>query len=165
VDPDGRVLLHGPVLADGYRNGHVLEPLTGDGWLRTNDIGYWDQGRLVVTGRADDVVVTGGVNVSTAVAAGILRRHAAVSEVAVVGVDDPEWGQRLVAYVVPTDPDRPPTLEQLRTFVRARSEPASAPRGLVIVAALPRTALGKIDRGALRRDSRRLANQAQAPRQ
>jgi O-succinylbenzoic acid--CoA ligase len=152
VDPDGRVLLRGPVLADGYRDGHALAPLTTDGWLRTNDVGRWEDGRLVVTGRADDVVVTGGVNVSTAVVADILRSHAGVSDAAVVGADDPEWGQRLVAYVVPTDPARPPTLEQLRAFVRTRSEPAGAPREVVIVPGLPRTPLGKIDHGALRRD-------------
>jgi O-succinylbenzoic acid--CoA ligase len=150
VDPDGRLLLRGPVLADGYRNGRVLEPLTTDGWLRTNDLGRWgDDGRLVVTGRADDVVVTGGVNVSTTAVAAVLQDHAAVAEAAVVGVEDPEWGHQLVAYVVPIDPARPPSLEQLRAFVRARSEPAHAPRDVVIVAALPRTTLGKIDRGAL----------------
>jgi O-succinylbenzoic acid--CoA ligase len=150
VDPDGRVLLRGPVLADGYRNGRALEPLTTDGWLRTNDLGRWgDDGRLVVTGRADDVVVTGGVNVSTTAVAAVLQDHAAVAEAAVVGVEDPEWGHQLVAYVVPIDPARPPSLEQLRAFVRARSEPAHAPSDVVIVAALPRTALGKIDRGAL----------------
>ena len=150
VDPDGRVLLRGPVLADGYRNGRALEPLTTDGWLRTNDLGRWgDDGRLVVTGRADDVVVTGGVNVSTTAVAAVLQDHAGVAEAAVVGVEDPEWGHQLVAYIVPTDPARPPSLEQLRAFVRARCEPTHAPRDVIIVAALPRTALGKIDRGAL----------------
>jgi O-succinylbenzoic acid--CoA ligase len=76
--------------------------------------------------------------------------HPAGGAVAVVGgPPDPEWGQRLVAYIVPTDPARPPTLEQLRAFVRARSGPTHAPRDVVIVTTLPRTALGKIDRGAL----------------
>jgi O-succinylbenzoic acid--CoA ligase len=150
VDPDGRLLLRGPVLADGYRNGQTLEPLTTDGWLRTNDVGRWDDdGRLVVTGRADDVIVTGGVNVSTTAVAAVLQDHAAVAEVVVIGADDPEWGQRLVAYIVPTDPAWPPTLEQLRAFVRTRSGPTHAPRDVVIVTTLPRTALGKIDRGAL----------------
>lgn len=165
VDPDGRVLLRGPVLADGYRSGHTLEPLTTDGWLRTGDVGHWDDGRLVVTGRADDVVVTGGVNVSTAAVATVLQDHAAVTEAAVVGADDPEWGQRLIAYVVPADPVRPPTLEQLRAFVRARSEPAYAPRDVIIVTALPRTALGKIDRSALHRDGTGVADQRGAPHQ
>jgi len=151
VEPGGRILLAGPMLADGYRDGHALLPLTTDGWLRTSDLGRWDGGRLVVTGRDDDVVVTGGVNVSTTTVAATLREHPQVADAAVIGVDDREWGQRLVAFVVAADPARPPAAEQLRTFVRARVEPAGAPRDVVVVAALPRTALGKVDRGALAR--------------
>lgn len=150
VDPDLRVLLSGPVLATGYRVGHTLEDLTTDGWLHTSDIGHWRDGRLVITGRADDVAVTGGVNVSTSAVAALLRSHASVADASVVGVDDHEWGQRLVAYVVPADPARPPSREQLRAFVRAQAAPACAPRDVIVVPALPRTSLGKVDRGALR---------------
>jgi O-succinylbenzoic acid--CoA ligase len=146
------VLVRGPVLADGYRTGHTIVPITVDGWFRTSDVGRWDGARLVVSGRADDVVVTGGVNVSTAAVAEILHDHGAVADAAVIGVDDPEWGQRLVAYVVPTDPTRPPTVAQLRAFVRTRAAPAYAPREVNVVTSLPRTALGKVDRHALRSD-------------
>jgi O-succinylbenzoic acid--CoA ligase len=150
VDTDGRVLLRGPVLATGYRTGHTLETLTTDGWLHASDLGHWRDGRLVVTGRADDVIVTGGVNVPADAVATILQDHAAVADASVIGVDDPEWGQRLVAYVVPTDPARPPSREQLRAYVRTRSAPAYAPRDVIVVPALPRTSLGKVDRNALR---------------
>jgi O-succinylbenzoic acid--CoA ligase len=151
VEPDGRVLLAGPVLADGYRDRRALRPLTTGGWLRTGDLGRWDGGRLVITGRADDVVVTGGVNVSATAVASTLRAHPAVADAAVIGVDDREWGQRVVAFIVPADPARPPTLAQLRAFVGSRAEPAGAPREVLMVPALPRTALGKLDRGALTR--------------
>ena len=149
VDPDGRVLLRGPVLATGYRTGHELVPLTADGWLRTADLGHWDGGRLVVTGRADDVVVTGGVNVSARDVTAALRSPPAVADAAVVGVDDPEWGQRLVAYVEAADPGHPPDAGRLRAHVRARVGRAGTPREIVVVPALPRGALGKIDRAAL----------------
>jgi o-succinylbenzoate---CoA ligase len=153
IDVDSRVLLRGPVLATGYRTGHTHEQLTTDGWLRTGDLGHWSGGRLVVTGRADDVIVTGGVNVPADGVATILQGHAAVADASVIGVDDPEWGQRLVAYVVPADPTRPPSGEQLRAFVRAQSAPAYAPREVIVVSELPRTSLGKVDRNALRRST------------
>lgn len=151
VEPDGRVLLAGPMLATGYRDGHALTPLTDDGWLRTNDVGRWQHGQLVVTGRADDVIVTGGVNVSATAVATALRAHPAVVDAAVIGVDDPEWGQRVVALVTPTDPAHPPLVGQLRAHVRHLLEQAAAPREVVVVDALPRTSLGKVDRPALAR--------------
>lgn len=152
IDPDARVLIRGPVLADGYRTGGDIVPLTDDGWLRTSDVGHWDDaGRLVVTGRADDVIITGGVNVSAAAVTKLLRRHPAVQEVAVVGFDDAEWGQRAVAFVVPVDAASPPTIEQLRDFAGSHGEVAGALREVVVVDALPRTALGKLDRTELDR--------------
>lgn len=150
VDPDHRVLVRGDVLADGYRTAGGITPLCdADGWLRTNDLGHFVGDRLVVTGRSDDVVVSGGVNVSTTAVAELLERHPGVAQVAVIGVEDVEWGQRIVAFVVAVDTASPPTAEALRAHVRARAEPAQVPRQVLIVDALPRTALGKIDRAAL----------------
>jgi O-succinylbenzoic acid--CoA ligase len=74
-----------------------------------------------------------------------------VREVAVTGVPDPEWGARVVAVVVPADPASPPTLESLRAQVSRELGRRAAPAGLVVVDDLPRLALGKIDRTALRR--------------
>ena len=152
VDPDQRVLLRGSVLADGYRVGRRLVPLhDDDGWFRSNDVGRFDDGRLVVTARSDDVVVSGGVNVATNEVAAALRTHPDVADAAVIGIGDAEWGQRVVAYVVPLDATAPPAAEDLRAHVRARGSPAMVPRRVEVVTALPRTALGKVDRGALRR--------------
>jgi O-succinylbenzoic acid--CoA ligase len=151
VDPDHRVLVRGDVLADGYRSQGRLLPLhDGDGWFRSNDMGEFRDGRLTVTGRADDVIVSGGVNVSTTAVADLLRTHPGVADAAVVGIDDVEWGQRAVAYVVPTDPIAPPAPARLRAHVRASAAPAMVPQAVHVVDALPRTALGKVDRGVLR---------------
>ena len=152
VDPDRRVLLRGTVLADGYRVGARLVPLRdADGWFRSNDVGRFDDGRLIVAGRSDDVVVSGGVNVATTEVAALLRSHPGVADAAVIGVADAEWGQRVVAYVVATDAAAPPAPDDLRAHVGAIASAAMAPRQVEVVTALPRTALGKVDRGALRR--------------
>ncbi len=152
VAADGAIAVRGPVLARGRRSpdGSVAPLVDGDGWLATGDRGAWAaDGRLEVHGRADDLIVTGGENVWPAPVEATLGRHPSVAEVAVVGRPDPEWGQRVVAVVVPTDPAAPPSLEDLRRHVRAELAASAAPRQLVLVTSLPRTALGKIRRGEL----------------
>jgi O-succinylbenzoic acid--CoA ligase len=106
-------------------------------------------GRVHVTGRMDDVVVTGGEKVWPAPVEAAVRALPAVADVAVTGRDDPEWGQRVVAFVVPADPAAPPSLDQVRDAVKAVLPAHAAPKELVLVAELPRTALGKVRRAAL----------------
>lgn len=142
---DGRIAIAGPVLASGYRDGTPL-PLE-DGFLVTNDLGRWaPDGRLEVLGRVDDVIVTGGENVLAPEVARVLVEHPAVADAYVAGREDPEWGQRVVAWCVPADPDHPPTLDELRASVAERLGRPAAPREIRMVAALPRTALGKVTR-------------------
>lgn len=170
VGAGGRIRLRGPVLLRAYRGGPDAAtgspdadgaggardvggtpgPLDADGWFTTSDVGRWDGRRLEVLGRADDVVLSGGENVPAGAVAATLRTHAAVRDAAVVGRPDPEWGEVAVAVVVPADPAAPPTLEALRAHVRASHPPAHAPRGLVLVAALPRDAMGKVVAASLR---------------
>ncbi len=142
--------LRTPSLMRCYRDGSL--PVGGDGWFRTGDLGTVDPdtGRLQVSGRADDVVVTGGENVWPDPVEAAIGAVPGVAEVAVIGRDDPEWGQRVVAVVVPTDAGRPPTLESLRNAVRAVLPAACAPRELELRDSLPRTSLGKIERYRLR---------------
>ena len=148
VGDGGELAVRGPMLLRAYRDG--VDPKDGDGWLATGDVGGWDDdGRLVVHGRLGDVVVTGGEKVWPTPVEEALRTHPGVADVAVAGRPDDEWGQRVVAWVVPHDAAAPPTLDTLRAHVRAALPAYAAPRELVLVAELPRTALGKIRRNLL----------------
>jgi O-succinylbenzoic acid--CoA ligase len=144
------VELTGPVLAHGYR----LDPAAtaaafADGWFRTRDAGSLSpDGRLVVHGRLDDVVISGGVNVSPQAVEAALREHPTVDDAVVAGRPDPEWGQRVVAAVVPA-PGAVPDLTELRAWVTARLGAASAPRELTLVDSVPVLHTGKPDRRAV----------------
>jgi o-succinylbenzoate---CoA ligase len=149
--PEGEILVRGPMLFRRYRGepGRTAVALRG-GWLHTGDLGrIHHDGRLVVLGRVDDLVISGGVNVHPDEVEAVLADHPGVAEVAVAGRADPEWGQRVAAFVVARDPGRPPTLEELRAFARERLAPAKAPRELIIVPALPRGPSGKLLRRLL----------------
>jgi O-succinylbenzoic acid--CoA ligase len=150
---DGEVTVRGPMLLRRYRRDPAATAAAlRDGWLYTGDLGRIGRdGRLRVLGRRDDLVITGGVSVHPSEVEAVLARHPQVGDVAVGAAPDQEWGQRLVAYVVPRDRDLPPTLAGLRAFARERLSAPKAPRELVLVEGLPRTASGKLLR-------RRLAN-------
>jgi o-succinylbenzoate---CoA ligase len=160
INDTGQVCLRGPILMSGYRlrNDLTREALV-DGWLVTSDLGeVADDGRLTVTGRVDDVVVSGGENIVTSQVADVLADHPSITDVAVTGVADPEWGQRVVAVVVVRATSAVPDLAAVRRWCADRLPPASCPRGLVVVDAIPRLASGKPDRRAVER----LAAQATA---
>ncbi len=142
----GRVRIRGPVLFDGYDGQPDLTAeVLQDGWFVTQDLGRVDEGGHVeVLGRADDVVITGGVNVPAATVAAELRRHPRVRAAEVVGVADDEWGEVLVTVAV-TDAD----LDELRDHVAATYPRSFAPRRLVRVDALPLLPNGKTDRLAV----------------
>jgi o-succinylbenzoate---CoA ligase len=141
VDVADRIVVRGPVVARGVLGG---EPFGGE--VRTDDVGAWRDGRLVVLGRADDVVVTGGEKVAPAAVEDRLRTHPSVVDVAVVGVPDEEWGARVVAVVVLRGPL---TLQQARDHVAGPLPRAAAPRELRVVDALPLLPSGKVDRMGL----------------
>ena len=148
---EGEILVRGPSVSPGYlaADGWIT-PVTVDGWLATGDLGHLRaDGVLVVSGRCDDLIITGGENVAPAEVEAALLRHPAVAEAAVAGVPDAEWGQAVVAWVVPR-PGTRPTLEELRAACRVALAPHKLPRRLVLVGALPRTAAGKVRRAVLR---------------
>jgi O-succinylbenzoic acid--CoA ligase len=157
IDDDGRVLLRGPVVARGYLGRPDLTATafraSPDGrQFRTDDLGaVSEDGLLQLLGRADDVLITGGVKVAPAEVEQVLAAHPAVRECVVVGLPDAEWGQRVTAVVVAADPARPPVLDDLRTAVLRTLPRAAAPRGLVVVDALPLRGPGKPDRDAAAR--------------
>jgi O-succinylbenzoic acid--CoA ligase len=152
LDADGGVEVRGPTLMEGYRAdpGATAAAFDVHGWLRTGDLGeIADDGRLHVFGRRDHVIRTGGEKVWPLEVERVLALHPDVGDVAVAGVRDATWGQRVVAYVVPEMMAQPPSLAELKGWVRDRLAPFKAPREVVIVEHIPRTASGKIRRGAL----------------
>ncbi|PUE05444.1 MAG: 2-succinylbenzoate--CoA ligase, partial [Candidatus Sedimenticola endophacoides] len=153
VDTPGRILLRGPMLMSGYLNParRPGDGLAGEGWFRSGDLGYLEQGRLHVLGRGDDVIVSAGVNVHPALVERALQRHPGVREAVVVGVADPLYGERITALVVGrVEPDA------LLAWCREHISSAERPRRVVSLDALPRLGNGKPDRMRLRR----LAGQA-----
>ena len=148
---EGRVRVAGPVLAHGYRLQSALTTEAfADGWFMTADLGHVDtEGRLDVHGRLDDVAVSGGVNVPLPAVDAVVARHPGVAEASAVALPDQDWGQRVVAVVVPRDPGDPPTLGSVRAHVLRHSPTAYAPKELVVVHALPRLPGGKVDRRGL----------------
>jgi len=140
------ILIRTPTVMWGYR----LDPdltaaaFTPDGWLRTGDMGAIDAGgRLRVVDRLRDLIITGGVNVSPSEVEAVLARHPGVADVCVTGGPDLEWGERVVAHVVPVDRAGPPSLADLRAFAAEELSAAKLPREVVVIAAVPRTPGGK----------------------
>lgn len=149
---DGEILARGPTITPGYWD----EPAGNleDGWLQTADLGYLDRdGDLWIVGRRASRIVTGGVTVDPAEIEAVLRSHVGVREAVVVGLPDPEWGERVVAAVVPNDPDGPTSklLAQLTTLCQERLAGPKRPKAYGRLEQLPQTATGKPDRAAIRR--------------
>ncbi len=120
-----------------------------DDAFTVGDVGHLDRdGRLFLHGREGDLVITGGVNVYPAEVEDVLSRIAGVGEVAVFGVPDEEWGQRVVAAVVPAAGPRPDPADVI-TAARARLSPARVPKQVLLVDDLPRTPTGKVRRADL----------------
>jgi acyl-CoA synthetase (AMP-forming)/AMP-acid ligase II len=117
----------------------------GDGWFATRDRGRLDSGGyLFIEGRADDTIIRGGENIAPAEIEDVLLAHPGITEAAVIGVPDPEWGQRLVAVVVG---DGDPA--EIRRWVKERLRSAKTPDTIVFRAGLPKTDTGKLLRRVL----------------
>lgn len=152
VATDGRIELRGPTLMEGYLHdpAATAAAFTLDGWLRTGDAGALEpDGSLRVDGRADDAIRTGAETVWPQEVELALRGHPKVADVAVAGRPDPEWGQQVVAFVVPTDRNDPPGMEELRAFAAERIARFKSPKAVVLITDVPRTSSGKIRREAL----------------
>lgn len=137
---DDEVLLRTPTLCRGYVDG---SPSVTDGWLHTGDLGSWSDGMLHVSGRRDDLIITGGSKVWPQPVERILLEHPLVADVVVRGTADDTWGAVVCAWIVPRDHAAVPSLDELRTAVRAELSDVAAPRRLIVVDEIPRTALGK----------------------
>jgi O-succinylbenzoic acid--CoA ligase len=139
---EGEILIQGPTVAPG-----AADP---DGWLHTGDLGHIDEeGFLYVSDRIDDMIVTGGENVIPSEVEGVLLRHPAVSEAAVIGREDPEWQQAVTAVVVLAN-GSDVTADELRRHCAESLAGFKVPKRVELASALPRTPSGKLMRGALR---------------
>ncbi|WP_308259364.1 AMP-binding protein [Pseudonocardia sp. H11422] len=140
---EGRVFVGNDLPFEGYTRAGV-EIEEHDGLLGTGDIGRLDErGRLHLTGRADDMIVSGGENVHPGPVEDLIAQHGQVREVAVIGVPDEQFGQRLAAYLVVT-PGASLDADAVRELVRGRLARFAVPRDVVFVDELPRNSTGKI---------------------
>ncbi|HEX3925629.1 MAG TPA: fatty acid--CoA ligase family protein [Streptosporangiaceae bacterium] len=138
----GLVFVRGDQISGEYGGRSTLDP---DGWFATRDTGRMDaDGYLFIEGRADDTIIRGGENIAPAEIEDVLLAHPGITEAAVVGVPDPEWGQRLVAVVVG---DGDPA--EIRQWVKDRLRSAKTPDAVVFRTELPKTETGKLLRRVL----------------
>ena len=158
--PAEEVQVRGPGVFSGYGGsgagdgggdggGDPNDPAFAEGgWFRTGDLGRFDgAGYLCLVGRAKELIITGGYNVHPREVEEVLARHPSVAEVAVTGTPDPEWGERVVAYVVAAEPVAE---DRLLAHAAEHLAPYKRPRQIRFVDALPRNALGKVVKADLR---------------
>ncbi|MGH8982896.1 MAG: AMP-binding protein [Acidimicrobiia bacterium] len=153
-DEEGEIRAKGPMLFRGYLDSSLdAAAFDDDGFFRTGDLGTQDaEGFLTITGRLKDVIIRKGENISAKELEDLLFTSPAVADVAVVGVPDPEAGERACAVLVPADATAPPTLDDLAEFcVDAGLMRQKIPEQLEIVDALPRNATGKVLKHELRK--------------
>jgi fatty-acyl-CoA synthase len=136
----GRIFVGNEFQFEGYTGGGTKEQI--DGLLASGDVGHFDpEGRLFVDGRDDEMIVSGGENVYPREVEDLLARHPKVSEVAVVGVPDADFGQALKAVIVPTGKVTP---DEVKAYVRSNLARYKVPRQVEFVKALPRNPTGKV---------------------
>jgi fatty-acyl-CoA synthase len=153
----GEILVQGPTLMEGYYRVPCVDSFDREGFFHTGDLGWLDaDGCLHFAARLKDVIKTAGVNVAAIEVEDALARHPAVKAAHVVGVPHPTRGENVAAFVVP-QPGTSPDPEALAEFVRTTLASYKAPRHVFVVdeAAVPRTATGKIEKPALRREAER----------
>ena len=144
----GRVFVGSRLLFDGYTGGGSKDTVGAE--MSTGDLGHLDDhGRLFIDGREDDMIVSGGENVFPGEVEETLARHGDVADVAVIGVDDEEFGQRLAAYVVPA-PGATPSEDELKAHIKSQLARYKVPREIYFLEELPRNPTGKLLRSQLR---------------
>jgi malonyl-CoA/methylmalonyl-CoA synthetase len=149
----GEIQVRGPNLFTEYLNrpDATAAAFTADGWFRTGDMAVRDaDGYVRIVGRkATDLIKSGGYKIGAGEIENALLEHPGVREAAVTGEPDPDLGERIVAWIVPEDPQSPPALDELADHVAARLAPHKRPRVVHHLAGLPRNDMGKIMKRAL----------------
>jgi acyl-CoA synthetase (AMP-forming)/AMP-acid ligase II len=147
----GEIVARGPRIMSGYWQDaeKTAKAFTPDGWLRTSDMGYMDEdGYIYLSGRADDLIIRGGENISPREVEEVLVTHPKVQDAAVIGIPSEEWGQEPRAVVV-LSPGEIASEEEIIEFTRPKLASFKRPRSVVFVDSLPRSALGKLSRKKL----------------
>ena len=138
----GRVFVGNEMAFEGYTGGGGKEAL--DGLLSSGDVGHFDEdGRLFIDGRDDEMIVSGGENVFPREVEDLLSDHGEIKEVAVIGVDDEEFGQRLKAFVVLKD-GADLSKDEVKGYIKSNLARYKVPREVEFLDSLPRNATGKI---------------------
>lgn len=148
---EGEVAARGPRLMSGYWDDtQATETAFHKDWLLTGDRGYLDEdGYLFLTGRSKDFIKRGGEMVSPQEVEDALLSHSSVAEAAVIGVPDPQWGERIRALVVPA-PGQSPTADELIRHCNARLASFKRPESLIFVSDIPKNPMGKVLKRVLR---------------
>jgi len=156
----GEIVVRGNVVMEGYyHDPEATERAMGDGWFHTGDAAVvHPDGYAEIRDRLKDVIISGGENISSVEVEGVLLRHPAVQEVALVGLPDEKWGETPHAFVVLRDGASASEAEIIE-FVRERLAHFKAPRAVTLVSELPKTATGKIQKFVLRKGAPNLAHQ------
>jgi fatty-acyl-CoA synthase len=145
----GRIFVGNELQMEGYTGGGASKDVI-DGLMSSGDVGHFDEaGRLFIDGRDDDMIVSGGENVFPAEVEELLAGHDSIVEVAVLGVDDEQFGQRLKAIVV-TREGADLTRDEVRRYVKANLAGYKVPRDVEFIDELPRTSTGKVLKRELR---------------
>jgi fatty-acyl-CoA synthase len=155
VEEIGAVAIQGPTVTPGYKQAqHNRGAFFAEHWLNTGDLGRMDKdGYIWLTGRAKDLIIRGGHNISAAWIEDVLHGHPAVALAAAVGKPDVYAGEIPIAYVV-LKPGAQASAEELREYAKERVvERPAAPHEVIILDSLPMTAVGKIYKPALRHDA------------
>lgn len=151
TDAPGEIVVRGPNVFSGYwRNEAATSDALPDGWYRTGDIGSRDKdGYFFVRDRKKNVIISGGENIYPAEIERVLLEHPDISECAVIGRPDVRWDEVPVAYIIARQ-GRRPDIQELNAHLRTQLARYKIPREIVVVADLPRTALGKVQHFLLR---------------
>src|SRR5256886_544663 len=156
----GEIVARGNVIMKGYYNDpDATKKVMGDGWFHTGDAAVLHpDGYVEIRDRIKDVIISGGENISSLEVEGVLLRHPAVQEAAIVGLPHEKWGEAPFAYVV-LKPAASATEAELIAFTRDCLAHFKAPHAATVVAELPKTATGKIQKYILRKGAAAVARQ------
>jgi acyl-activating enzyme 11/12 len=155
----GEIVLRGSSVMKGYlKNPEANSNAFRGGWFLTGDVGVvHPDGYIEIKDRSKDVIISGGENICSKEVEEVLFRHSAVADAAVVAMPHPRWGETPCAFVVPRDRDAGVREDEVLAFCSTRMARFMVPKKVVVLDALPRNGLGKVEKVKLREEARKVA--------